>query len=176
MRMFSLGETSPVGGEIVDLHDHHVAGVTPAAGKEPARGGAVVFGNDDLEQSIANRVEAVSQPEVADAGIAIADLEIESIGDRLLGRSKVGGDRDELTKSHHGLLASTVNHRRCRPVHVFARRVAAAGPSRLLWSYDRQMVRLGDCTTEEIGETRVLLLPLGSTEQHGPHLPSIPTP
>jgi creatinine amidohydrolase len=33
------------------------------------------------------------------------------------------------------------------------------------------MVRLGDCTTEEIGETRVLLLPLGSTEQHGPHLP-----
>lgn len=33
------------------------------------------------------------------------------------------------------------------------------------------MARLGDHTTEEIGAGRVLLLPLGSTEQHGPHLP-----
>lgn len=40
-----------------------------------------------------------------------------------------------------------------------------------MWSYDRRMIRLGDCTTEELGAGRVLLLPLGSTEQHGPHLP-----
>ncbi len=33
------------------------------------------------------------------------------------------------------------------------------------------MARLCDHTTEEIGAARVLLLPLGSTEQHGPHLP-----
>lgn len=33
------------------------------------------------------------------------------------------------------------------------------------------MIRLGDHTTNEVGEGRVLLLPLGSTEQHGPHLP-----
>lgn len=33
------------------------------------------------------------------------------------------------------------------------------------------MARLGDHTTEEIGAGRVLLLPIGSTEQHGPHLP-----
>ena len=33
------------------------------------------------------------------------------------------------------------------------------------------MARLGDHTTEQIGDGRVLLLPLGSTEQHGPHLP-----
>lgn len=33
------------------------------------------------------------------------------------------------------------------------------------------MTRLGDMTTGEVGRGLVLLLPLGSTEQHGPHLP-----
>jgi len=33
------------------------------------------------------------------------------------------------------------------------------------------MTRLGALTTAEVGDDRVLLLPLGSTEQHGPHLP-----
>ena len=33
------------------------------------------------------------------------------------------------------------------------------------------MVRLGDLATPEVGTRRILLLPLGSTEQHGPHLP-----
>ena len=33
------------------------------------------------------------------------------------------------------------------------------------------MTRLGDLTTPDVGERRVLVLPLGSTEQHGPHLP-----
>lgn len=33
------------------------------------------------------------------------------------------------------------------------------------------MVRLGDFTSPDVGEGRVLVVPLGSTEQHGPHLP-----
>ena len=33
------------------------------------------------------------------------------------------------------------------------------------------MVRLGDFASPEVGEGRVLVVPLGSTEQHGAHLP-----
>ncbi|MEM9464319.1 MAG: mycofactocin biosynthesis peptidyl-dipeptidase MftE [Actinomycetota bacterium] len=33
------------------------------------------------------------------------------------------------------------------------------------------MTRLADLTTPEVGDRRVLLLPIGSLEQHGPHLP-----
>ena len=33
------------------------------------------------------------------------------------------------------------------------------------------MIRLGDFTSPAVGEGRVLVVPLGSTEQHGPHLP-----
>jgi creatinine amidohydrolase len=33
------------------------------------------------------------------------------------------------------------------------------------------VVRLADLTTLEVGEGRVLVVPIGSTEQHGPHLP-----
>lgn len=33
------------------------------------------------------------------------------------------------------------------------------------------MVSLGPLTSVEVGSPRILLLPLGSTEQHGPHLP-----
>ena len=33
------------------------------------------------------------------------------------------------------------------------------------------MARLGDLTNPDVGEGRVLVLPLGATEQHGPHLP-----
>ncbi|MEM8705912.1 MAG: mycofactocin biosynthesis peptidyl-dipeptidase MftE [Actinomycetota bacterium] len=33
------------------------------------------------------------------------------------------------------------------------------------------MIRLGDFTSPAVGEGRVLVLPIGATEQHGPHLP-----
>ena len=33
------------------------------------------------------------------------------------------------------------------------------------------MIRLGDFTSPAVGEGRVLVLPVGATEQHGPHLP-----
>ena len=33
------------------------------------------------------------------------------------------------------------------------------------------MAQLGDLTNPDVGEGRVLVLPLGATEQHGPHLP-----
>ena len=33
------------------------------------------------------------------------------------------------------------------------------------------MARLGDFTSPDVGEGRILVVPLGSTEQHGPHLP-----
>jgi len=44
-----------------------------------------MLGNDDLEQSITDRVEAVSEPKATDAGIPIADLDIECSGDGSLG-------------------------------------------------------------------------------------------
>jgi len=70
-----------------------------------------MLGNDDLEQSITDRVEAVSEPKATDAGIPIADLDIECSGDGSLGRSKVAGHGDELAKSNHGPLASTLERR-----------------------------------------------------------------
>ena len=73
-----------------------------AACEVAAGGGAVDPGRDDLEESIADRVEAVAEPELADLGVPEGHLEAEGVQQRRLGGTQVGGDEADLSTSPAG--------------------------------------------------------------------------
>ena len=105
-----LGEPPPRGGEIVDLHDHHVAAVAAAALEEAA--GRRVAGDrrHDLEKRVADGHDGVPQPERRDVRIAKRHLDAEDGG-------AVGDDGIEIARHERDLPEA---HRHDGMLHSFA--------------------------------------------------------
>ena len=99
------GDVLAASGDVVALHDHHVAAVAAASLDVASTGCAWLEGRDDLQESVADGHQEVVQPKPREAGIAVADFESEYAAQMRLNVVEVLRDEADLTHTQHvGLL------------------------------------------------------------------------
>ena len=104
MRMPRDSTSGPAGRVLVALGDHHVATVAAPALEVPLGRRALDDRADDLQELPADRDDHVVQPELADVGIAVADLDVEH-------RPQVGQHGVEVTSDQCDLSEAEPRHR-----------------------------------------------------------------
>jgi hypothetical protein len=92
--------------QVVAVDDVHVSAIAPATLKIPTASRAFGQRRDDLKKCPAHRKKRIVQTILADAGIAMTDLQPKHVGDLLLDRRQIPGDKCDLAKPQisHGAL------------------------------------------------------------------------